>query len=72
MALPGVTHILHMNDYTIDEIKVRARNYRTAVRRVRGYQRGELDINGKTILASKRKPPGRSMRKRKKNEPNKS
>ena len=61
-----------MNEYTIDEVKVRARNYRTAMRRVRGYQRGELDIDGRTILASKRKPPGRPMRKRKKNEPRKS
>jgi hypothetical protein len=27
--------------------------------------RGEFDIHGKTILATKRKPPGSPMRKRK-------
>lgn len=54
-----------MKDYTINEVTVTARNYRTAVRRVRGYQRGEFDIDGKTILASKRTPPGTPMRKKK-------
>jgi hypothetical protein len=50
--------------YTIDDVTLTARRYRTAVRRVRGFKRGELDIDGKTILASKRTPPGRSLRKK--------
>jgi hypothetical protein len=40
---------------------ITARNHRTAQRRFRGFIRGELTIEGRTILASKRKPPGRSM-----------
>jgi hypothetical protein len=38
-----------------------ARNHRSARRRFRGFIRGELDIDGNTIPAKKRKPPGRSM-----------
>jgi hypothetical protein len=52
--------------YTIDDVTVEAKSYRTAARRVRGFKRGEFDINGKTILAIKRNPPGRPLRKRKK------
>ncbi len=40
---------------------IEARNTRTARRRFRGFIRGELTIGGQTILASKRKPKGRSM-----------
>lgn len=54
-----------MKDFTIDGVTVRARNYQTAVRRIRGYKRGELDIEGRTILARKRTPPGSPMRRRK-------
>ena len=50
-----------MNTYKFQNATIIARNYRTAVRRFRGLQRGELDLAGKTILAKKRKPPGRSM-----------
>ena len=53
-----------MNDYSIDGVKVNARNFRTAVRRVRAFKRGELTIDGKTILAAKRKPKGTPMRKK--------
>ena len=53
-----------MNKYTIDDVTLFARNYRTAKRRVRGYLRGELDSEGRTILATKRKPPGHSLKKR--------
>lgn len=55
-----------MRDFTIDGVTVKARKYRTAVRRVRGYKRGEFDITGATIPAKDRTPPGTSMRKRKK------
>jgi hypothetical protein len=54
-----------MNDYTINGKVFRARNLRTAQRRARGYARGELDLDGKTIKAKDRKPPGQPMRKRK-------
>lgn len=54
---------MRTRQYSIDGVTITAKTWRTAVRRVRGYQRGELDLNGKTILASKRKPPGRSLRK---------
>jgi len=54
-----------MNTYKFDHegkaITITARNRRTAERRLRGLLRGELDTDGKTILAKKRKPPGRSM-----------
>ncbi len=54
-----------MNSYKFDDngkdITIEARCQRTADRRFRGLLRGELDIDGKTILAKKRKPPGRSM-----------
>lgn len=50
--------------FTIDGVTVNARCYRTAVRRVRGFQRGEFDIDGRTILALKRTPPGRPLRKK--------
>ena len=42
-----------------------ARNRRTAQRRFRGLLRGELTIDGKTILAKDRKPKGSPMRKKK-------
>jgi len=51
------------NQYTISNVTVSAKSYRTAVRRVRGYQRGEFTIDGQTILAKDRTPPGTSMRK---------
>lgn len=58
-----------MNTYKFDHdnktITITARNRRTAVRRWRGLLRGEFDIDGKTILATKRKPKGTPMRKRK-------
>lgn len=41
--------------YTIDDVTLEARKRRTAVRRVRGYLRGEFDITGKTIPKGKRK-----------------
>ena len=50
--------------YTIDDVTVEAKSRRTANRRVRGFKRGELDINGKTILAIKRTPPGQPLRKK--------
>lgn len=54
-----------MNKYKFEHLgiteTITARNRRTAVRRWRGLLRGELDIHGETILAKKRKPPGRSM-----------
>ncbi len=59
---------MKMRQYTIDNVTDTARRYRTAVRRVWGFQRGEFDIDGKTILASKRTPPGQSMKKKKKND----
>lgn len=52
--------------YTIDNVTLTARRYRTAVRRVKGFKRGELDINGKTILAIKRNPPGQPLKKKEK------
>lgn len=54
-------------EYRIDGVTLTAKSWRTAVRRVKGYQRGELELDGKTILASKRTPPGRSLRKKNKN-----
>jgi hypothetical protein len=54
-----------MNTYQFDHNgkteTITARNRNTATRRFHGFVRGELTIEGKTILASKRKPPGRSM-----------
>jgi hypothetical protein len=44
-----------MKEYTINGVTVTARNYRTAVRRVRGYLRGEFDIKGRTIPRAERK-----------------
>lgn len=52
--------------YTVSNVTVSAKSYRTAVRRVSGYQRGELTIDGQTILAKDREPAGTPMRKRKK------
>lgn len=52
-----------MNTYKFDDVTITARNARTAQRRYRGLQRGELTITGQTILAKDRKPKGRSMRK---------
>lgn len=58
-----------MNTYKFDHdrkaISIDARNTRTSQRRFRGFIRGELTIGGQIILASKRKPAGRSMRKKK-------
>ncbi len=53
-----------MNTYKFDIETISAPNYRTAVRRYRGFKRGELDIHGKTIRAKDRKPPGQPMRKK--------
>lgn len=55
-----------MNTYKFNHcdgktITITARSARTAQRRYAGFARGELDLFGKTILAKKRKPPGRSM-----------
>ena len=50
-------------DYTIDGMTFHAKSLRTAIRRARGYARGELDKDGRTILAKDRKPPGHPMRK---------
>lgn len=50
--------------FTIQNVVVTARRYRTAVRRVRGFLRGELTIEGQTILAKDRKPPGTPLRKK--------
>lgn len=36
-------------EFTIQGVTVVAHRYRTAVRRVRGFLRGEMDINGKNI-----------------------
>lgn len=55
-----------MREYIIDNVTVTARNLRTARRRVRGYQRGELNQDGSTILAERRNPPGKPLAKRKK------
>jgi hypothetical protein len=61
-----------MNTYRFDHegkaITIIARTRRTAERRLRGLLRGELDIDGKTILASKRTPKGQPMRKKDKGE----
>lgn len=57
-----------MNTYKFQHedktITLQAPNQRTADRRLRGLLRGELDLDGKTILAKKRTPKGESMRKR--------
>ena len=55
---------MKLKPYKFDATTITARNYRTAVRRLRGFERGEMDINGKTIRAKDRKPPGSPMRKR--------
>ena len=54
----------NMKQYTVSNVTVSAKSYRTAVRRVRGYERGELTIDGQTILAKDRTPPGTPMRKK--------
>jgi hypothetical protein len=36
--------------FTVQNVTVTARRYRTAVRRVRGFLRGELTIEGQTIF----------------------
>ena len=41
--------------FTIQNVTVTARRFRTAVRRVRGFLRGELTIEGQTILPKDRK-----------------
>ena len=41
--------------FTIQNVTVTARRFRTAVRRVRGFLRGELTIDGRTIPVSERK-----------------
>lgn len=51
-----------MKDYQIGDLTITARNRRTAGRRARGFLRGETDVDGKTILAEKRTPPGRKLR----------
>ena len=53
-------------EFKIGDVTLMATNYRTAVRRMMGFERGEFDIEGRTILASKRTPPGQSMKKKKK------
>lgn len=58
---------MEKREYRIGDVTLTARSYRTAVRRVAGFLRGEFDIEGRTILASKRTPPGQSMKKKKKN-----
>lgn len=55
-----------MREFTINGVTLKARTYRTAVRRVRGYKRGEFDINGATIPCEDRNPPRPPMKKRKK------
>ena len=50
-----------MKDYQIGDLTVTARNRRTAERRARGFLRGEMDVDGKTILAEKRTPPGQKL-----------
>ena len=55
-----------MREFTIDGVTLTARNYRTAVRRVRGYKRGEFNLDGSTILAERRNPPGTPLKKREK------
>lgn len=50
--------------YTIDGVTLDAKRYRTAVRRVKGFKRGELNLDGSTILAIKRNPPGQPLRKK--------
>jgi hypothetical protein len=41
--------------FTIQNVTVAARRFRTAVRRVRGFLRGELTIEGQTIPLKDRK-----------------
>ncbi len=54
-----------MRKFTIDDVTLEAKSYRTAVRRVRGYQRGELTLEGKTIRLLKRDTiAGRALRAR--------
>lgn len=54
-----------MRKFTIDDVTLEAKSYRTAVRRVRGYQRGELTLEGKTIPPIKRDTTaGRALRAR--------
>lgn len=53
-----------MKTYKFDNTSITARNTRTAQRRYVGFKRGELTIEGKTILAKDRKPKGHSMRKK--------
>jgi len=40
------------------------RNRKTADRRIRGFDRGELNADGSTIPAKDRTPPGKPMRKK--------
>lgn len=51
--------------FHIDDVALQAKSYRTAVRRVRGYQRGELTLAGLTIPPIKRDTiAGRALRAR--------
>ncbi len=54
-----------MRKFTIDDVTLEAKSFRTAVRRVRGYKRGELKLDGSTILAIKRNPPGQPLKAKK-------
>ena len=51
-------------EYRIGDLTIIARSRRTAERRARGFSRGEMDIDGKTVLAEERTPPGRKLKKR--------
>lgn len=50
-----------MREFTFNidgsSVTIRARNARTAERRFRGYLRGEMDLQGRTIPPRKRKKP---------------
>jgi len=52
-----------MKMYNIGGVLVPIRSFRTYQRRLRGYERGELTVDGQTILAKDRTPPGTPMRK---------
>tara|TARA_R110002096_G_scaffold322432_2_gene516484 strand:- start:83 stop:256 length:174 start_codon:yes stop_codon:yes gene_type:complete len=47
----------------IGGVSVTARSFRTYQRRLSGFERGELTVDGQTILAKDRTPPGTPMRK---------
>tara|TARA_R110002126_G_C10490983_1_gene504921 strand:+ start:152138 stop:152323 length:186 start_codon:yes stop_codon:yes gene_type:complete len=52
-----------MKSYLIGGVSVTARSFRTYNRRLRGFERGELTVDGQTILAKDRTPAGTPMRK---------